>query len=117
MASGQEGGRRPPQVGVTPNLIRRRGDGRVEPTGGTSRAPDPDQGCPEHVRWSFLLFYWSRFGRLESFHRHFLTQEVGKASSRDDGGESREPAGQRGRRHAPLRCRPFTNSVFQERRR
>lgn len=28
----------------------------MEPTGGTSRAPDPDQGCPDHVRWSFGSF-------------------------------------------------------------
>lgn len=63
-------------------------------------------------KMELLPLYWPRFGRLESFHRRFLTQEVGEQAAGDDGGESREPAEQRRQRHAPARCQPHPNMLF-----
>lgn len=87
--SGQEGVLRPPQDGVAANFLPWRADRRVALAGGNAR---PDPGRPDKVRWGSCPFYWPRLGRLESFNRRPLTQEVGEQTAGDDGGESGEPA-------------------------
>lgn len=88
VGSAQEGVPRPPHHGGAPNFLPWRGDGWVDPAGGTSRTPAPHPGRPPEVRWSFYPFNGSLFQR-------FLPQEVGEQAAGDDGGEGREPAGQR----------------------
>lgn len=56
VGSGQEGVPPPPHHGVAPDFVPWRGDGRVDPTGGTDPTPAPHPGCPPEVRWSFSPF-------------------------------------------------------------
>lgn len=68
VGSGQEGVPPPPHDGVPPNFVPWRGDGRVDPAGGTNRTPAPHPGCPPEVRWSFSRFS----GLVWAVWRHFF---------------------------------------------